>query len=42
MSSTIPTEKQLNAYLYARIKHEVLAARQKRIREAETEAIKKE
>jgi hypothetical protein len=42
MSSAIPTEKQLNANLYARIKHEVLAARQKRIREAETEAVKKE
>ena len=27
MSSAIPTEKQLNATLYAGIKHEVLAAR---------------
>ena len=42
MSRAIPTEKQLNANLYARIKHEVLAASQKRIREAETEAVKKE
>ena len=38
MSSAIPTEKQLNASLYARIKHEVLEARQQRIREADTEA----
>ena len=36
MSSAIPTEKQLNANLYARIKHEVLNARQRRIREADT------
>jgi hypothetical protein len=36
MSSAIPTEKLLNANLYARIKHEVLAVRQRRIREAET------
>jgi hypothetical protein len=42
MSSAIPTEKQLNANLYARIKHEVLTARQRRIREADTEAEKEE
>jgi hypothetical protein len=42
MSSAIPTEKQLNASLYARIKHEVLAARQRRIREANTGAEKEE
>ena len=42
MTSAIPTEKQLNANLYARIKHEVLAARQRRIREAGTEAEKQE
>ena len=42
MSSAIPTEKQLNANLYAGIKHEVLAARQQRIREAGTEAENKE
>ena len=33
MSSAAPTEKQLNANLYACIKHEVLAASQQRIRE---------
>jgi hypothetical protein len=42
MSSAIPTVKQLNANLYARIKHEVLAARQQRIHEAATEAEKEE
>ena len=42
MSSAAPTEKQLNANLYARIKHEVLTARQQRIREAGTETEKKE
>jgi hypothetical protein len=42
MSSAIPTEKQLNANLYARIKHEVLAARQRRIREADTEEEREE
>jgi hypothetical protein len=42
MSSAIPTEKTLNANLYARIKHEVLAARQRRIREADTEAEREE
>ena len=36
MGSAVPTEKQLNANLYARIKHEVIAARQQRIREAGT------
>jgi hypothetical protein len=42
MSSAIPTEKQLNANLYARVRHGVLAAMQKHIREAETEAEKEE
>ena len=42
MSSAIPTEKQLNASLYARIKHEVLNARQRRIREADTNAEREE
>jgi hypothetical protein len=42
MSSAIPTEKQLNANLYARIKHEVLAARKQRIREADTETEREE
>ena len=42
MSSAAPTEKQLNANLYARIKHEVLAARQQRIREAGSETEKTE
>ena len=41
MSSAVPTEKQLNANLYARIKQEVLTARQQRIREAGTETEKK-
>ena len=42
MSSAIPTEKQLNTNLYARIKHGVLAARQQRIREADSEADREE
>ena len=38
MSSATPMEKQANVNIYTRIKHEVLAARQQRIRKAETEA----
>ena len=43
MGSAAPAEEQLDANLHARIKHEVLAARQQRIRgEAGTETEKKE